>query len=108
MQKINPKEHDRRIATFEEVLKLLNEPDKKHVWLHFEVKVPSVPLIAKTKELLDHYKMRGRVIWGCVPHQWNEALYKCDPKYPRNCSKSTISKIIVGYLFGFLPFLPIE
>lgn len=105
---VDPKKDDLRIPKFEELLQMLNERDKKHVWLHVELKVPSMPIVAKTKELLAKYNMENRVIWGCVNEEWNTVLYNANAKLPRNCSKTSVYLIFLGYFFGFIPFLRIK
>lgn len=94
---------DRQFPLFDDVCRELGDTP-----INMELKTCGGNVSEEVYKILKKYNKLDQVVWGYVKHEYAMKLRKIDPNVARFASKKEVMQIIVGYFFGFLPFVSLS
>lgn len=87
------------IPLFEDVLKVIGDTP-----INIEFKNPNDRVITETYDLLKKYDKTASTIWGTYKSKYTPILNKTDTEMARYATFEEVSKLIIYYYLGMLPF----
>lgn len=94
---------DRRFPLFEEVCREL-----KGAKINMELKSDEDEMITEVHKVLSKYNMKQDTIWGSMKMGYAQKMQKHDPSIARFVCGLEITKVVVSYLLGCLPFVSLD
>ena len=102
---------DRKLACFDEVCQALGRTLLNTLGdtpINMELKTINCNIEEEVYKILKKHNKLDQVVWGFVDHKHAKKLMKIDPNVARFASLIEAWSIIVAYIFGVLPLLPLK